>query len=1036
MRLPLINLILSGLLLLARAAATDGSNSSLDSAADRSTRDFLSHRGKPHQFRKRVTTTCPCSASKSSSQPPSHSSTFSSSSPVTTNPGTLTTLSSSSKSGLSTSKGPVSLSSIQPPPTSVPFPSSSQSVTSRTVSGPLSSVQLPPFTSVTSSASITSNPTSPSLSSIQPPPTSLSSSKSSVISSSTPGNATSQPPTSAPSGPSASMTSANSSFSTTLGFYLHLGPIHIDPATAHIRSICLRSFLGPERYLFLVRHLCSAPALLSFELFAGFFDLFHFFHPAAATVERLRFGVFYGDHYLFCGIQQVFQRRVFHIFYFLYPAAATVQRLRAILFHIGHSFFLRDIQCLFQPRAFFNFRLFDPTVAAVQQLRLVIVHSFIRYNGWKRDLRASVFDSVSALQFRTFIRVQLSYWKFNVSAIYFLRVICVYKHRLFLLPSTSAHVVELLPAHFVFNPGVLFFEFGFFHPTAAAVQWLSAIFYSLIRYHLHHIQRIQLNYIFNSIICFPFHRLQHTCQLQHYYHRKLISDGTVELNRTRECVIWPRFQLRSNNIVDECGQHIVLSVFQYDYIASVFCGTDCQLDIDYFNDDDCRGRRKWRGRGRRWVQLVAAATSPTASSTTASAAASASASTPVGPRQYYFYIHHRDIYLHFFVLVLHFFVLVLVFIGLGLVFILFVFVFTIILLGIQEHLAKHDLCLVLFFQFDSSAVKFVLTLDFFFAFCYLVFYLCIAFWQWSHIYHDCHRVSVSLLRINIGFRDRSWDCPSCADWDPGTICLSHPCGSAPLHSRDFSLSIRSPTDPPSAKIKGEQIWADFSAATADKSPALTTDKFMASYPRRFSIDEDVSTSVTGQNANEIWALFNRVSVNGADLDHPLFPGLPTTLKRRATTTLLNYEVYLSPGVIIATLAYKDRDRVPKADQVNWDVIAMELYKQYRGAESPTDLRFIMQFHIDNKLTQDVLVELYTKSGMTADLEALNAGWTKWDANDGGCGTDAVLTLLGTVNGAGAGWMLFDYHTTLGGKRLANMYTRRQAGWWGMVIEFA
>ncbi|KAJ6629682.1 hypothetical protein B0H10DRAFT_1986284 [Mycena sp. CBHHK59/15] len=265
-----------------------------------------------------------------------------------------------------------------------------------------------------------------------------------------------------------------------------------------------------------------------------------------------------------------------------------------------------------------------------------------------------------------------------------------------------------------------------------------------------------------------------------------------------------------------------------------------------------------------------------------------------------------------------------------------------------------------------------------------------------------------------------------------------PCGSAPapLHPRDFSLSARTPTDPASTKIKGEDIWAKILAATTDKSPALTTDKYLASYTTLFTVSEDIPADVKGQRGNEILSLFNKLTENGADLANPLFPNFPATLRKRQARTLFTYELEFAPGVIVAATSQKRRDPIPPAEQVNWNVIAMELYKEFKGEDAPTDLRFVMQFHISNDLTKTVLTELYTNSQMAAAASAINTEWVKWDANDGGCGTNAVLTLLGTDNGSGPGYILVDYHTTLGGKQIVNIYTRRQSGWWGMVIEYA
>ncbi|KAJ6572812.1 hypothetical protein DFH09DRAFT_1460819 [Mycena vulgaris] len=255
-----------------------------------------------------------------------------------------------------------------------------------------------------------------------------------------------------------------------------------------------------------------------------------------------------------------------------------------------------------------------------------------------------------------------------------------------------------------------------------------------------------------------------------------------------------------------------------------------------------------------------------------------------------------------------------------------------------------------------------------------------------------------------------------------------PCGSTPVHPRDFALSVRAPTDPASAKLKGEQIWAQIAAATADKSPALTTDKFRASYSAIFTVADEIPTNVRGGEGMDIASLFNTVTVGGPDLPKPLFSALPDTLHRVENEGTVAYELIFTPGVIVASYSFKEDDPIrPRTAQVNWDVIAMELYKDFKGVDGPTDLRFVMRLHIVNPVTIGVLEELYANSQMSAQASANDIEWTQWDANDGKCGTDAVLTLLGTDNGSGAGFMLIDYHATLGGKRIINVYTRRQNG---------
>ncbi|KAJ7242490.1 hypothetical protein C8J57DRAFT_1367631 [Mycena rebaudengoi] len=224
------------------------------------------------------------------------------------------------------------------------------------------------------------------------------------------------------------------------------------------------------------------------------------------------------------------------------------------------------------------------------------------------------------------------------------------------------------------------------------------------------------------------------------------------------------------------------------------------------------------------------------------------------------------------------------------------------------------------------------------------------------------------------------------------------------------------------------------AATPDTSLDSTTDKFLASYVNidrpLFTIDELLSTDVPRSIASEIASLVNK-TVNGPDLQVPLIPDLATTLRKRRARTPKTYEFWFAPGVMVNSVAYRMNDPI---QAVPWDVIAMEMYKEFKDGADPSDLRYLVQFHIDNPLTQTVLAKLYTTGGMAAQATGDDTEWTKWDANDGSCGTDAVLTLLGTDNGSGAGFILVDYHTRMREKKIAYMYRRRQARWWGMVIE--
>ncbi|KAJ7144600.1 hypothetical protein C8R44DRAFT_846316 [Mycena epipterygia] len=276
-----------------------------------------------------------------------------------------------------------------------------------------------------------------------------------------------------------------------------------------------------------------------------------------------------------------------------------------------------------------------------------------------------------------------------------------------------------------------------------------------------------------------------------------------------------------------------------------------------------------------------------------------------------------------------------------------------------------------------------------------------------------------------------------------------PSGSASVSKRGSSLAARSaapatPSDPAcktpaTCKVKGQSIWNSITAATADTSKDKTTTKFQKSYPAIFSGPKSINKDISSTNddlAKEIRALFNE-GADEAALERPLFPGLASTMKRVANEDEDAYEFVFAPGVIVAVRSYKNLDPVtPASAQVSWDVVAMESYKAYKGTSPPTDLKYIVRFHIANSLSNEVLKDLYTNGGMEDQLDEDDTEWVKWDPTDASCGLPAVLTLLGTDNGSGAGFLLVDYHTTLGGKKLKAMYTRKSDGDWGMITEYA
>jgi len=132
--------------------------------------------------------------------------------------------------------------------------------------------------------------------------------------------------------------------------------------------------------------------------------------------------------------------------------------------------------------------------------------------------------------------------------------------------------------------------------------------------------------------------------------------------------------------------------------------------------------------------------------------------------------------------------------------------------------------------------------------------------------------------------------------------------------------------------------------------------------------------------------------------------------------------------------FKAQDPVAAANQVAWNVVAFEQYKEFKGADAPTDLRFIMRFHIDNPVTNAVLSDVYNTHQMATQAGQDDIEWTRWAADDA-CGLDVILSLLGTDNGKGAAFILIDYKATLG-KSIVAVYTRRQEAQWAMVVEYA
>ncbi|KAJ7110872.1 hypothetical protein C8R44DRAFT_933767 [Mycena epipterygia] len=270
--------------------------------------------------------------------------------------------------------------------------------------------------------------------------------------------------------------------------------------------------------------------------------------------------------------------------------------------------------------------------------------------------------------------------------------------------------------------------------------------------------------------------------------------------------------------------------------------------------------------------------------------------------------------------------------------------------------------------------------------------------------------------------------------------------SSAVSSAASASSSAIPSDIPALSVCALGSRPSGSSSISPKASASA-----AVHARRFTLAPRMPANTPadcltkGQNTTgkQIISLFNKETLGGANLPNPLFPALPTTLQRVATTPdpehegsgfdVVAYEFAFAPGAIVAVQSFTDEDPVTdKTKQVPWNVIAMELYKTYKGSAPPTDLKYIARFHIVNDVTVDALKEVYTASGKQADISKQDTDWVAWDPNDA-CGGTAVPTLLGTDNGAGAGFLLVDYMGTLK-KKIKFIHTRHSDGQWGMVIE--
>ena len=221
------------------------------------------------------------------------------------------------------------------------------------------------------------------------------------------------------------------------------------------------------------------------------------------------------------------------------------------------------------------------------------------------------------------------------------------------------------------------------------------------------------------------------------------------------------------------------------------------------------------------------------------------------------------------------------------------------------------------------------------------------------------------------------------------------------------------------KVKGQKVWGLVTAATTDT--AGTTAKYTASYKSL----EVPSTVGTVFNAGK------RVKTIMKAIGVTLTGNLKGIEIKGKTAGHAAYEHYFSSNAIFAINNFKAEDPVEAAQQVNWNVVAFEEYKNSGG--KPTDLKYVMRFEISNAGTKAVLEEVYKSAGKEADIKENDTKeWQSWTHSGNG---DSFLGLLGTPNGNGPGYILSDYAATLGQKSIHAIHTGRVEGQWSMVVEY-
>ncbi|KAJ7204183.1 hypothetical protein GGX14DRAFT_647773 [Mycena pura] len=261
-----------------------------------------------------------------------------------------------------------------------------------------------------------------------------------------------------------------------------------------------------------------------------------------------------------------------------------------------------------------------------------------------------------------------------------------------------------------------------------------------------------------------------------------------------------------------------------------------------------------------------------------------------------------------------------------------------------------------------------------------------------------------------------------------------------VHPRAL-VSRASCTDTVSCAEKGKELFTKTTAATADTPSAKTGDLYAASYaPHATPTTLNTQTGV----GRQIFALFTKLRNSGVRLPPLQKPLLAeSALQQQVEVSIpgktagqFAFDNAYAPGVIVGLNNFREEDSVAQGSQVGWNVVAFEQYKAFRGASPPSDLRFVMRFHIDNAVTIQVLKDVYNTHGLSDQATQDDTEWTRWAVDDENCGNDVVMALLGTDNGKGAAFLLIDYKTSVGNKNIVAIYTRRQEGLWAFVVEYA